>query len=306
MTISWLTLRDLQYLVAVAREGHFGRAAEACHVSQPTLSAQIKKIEDFLGVPLFERNQRRVSITDTGRRVADQAQVVLLEAEKILGLTQKASGPLEGTLRLGAIATLGPFLVPRFLSELRRSFPSLRLVLREGLTDGLLRELKEGTVDAVLAARTFDETGFHVMPLFFEPFVLAAPKGHPIAQKKPLRSADLRAEDMVLLEDGHCLRDQILETCPTNRRGHVRQFHATSVETLRALVGSGLGYTLLPKLAVRDRPLGELITYRGFDQASVGREIVLVCRSSYPAMGDVERLGRFLRAHRPPELSPLS
>jgi len=305
MKISWLTLRDLEYLVAVATHGHFGKAAESCHVSQPTLSAQIKKIEEFLGVTLFERTNRRVAITDVGRRVADQARRVLEEAQKIIGLLGKGATPLTGTLRLGAIATIGPFLIPRFLGPLRKAFPSLNLIFQEGLTNPLLKQLREGNLDAVIGARTFDESGFKVLPLYFEPFVLAAPAGHPIAKKKPLRASDLRAQDMVLLEDGHCLRDQTLDTCPANRRGHVRQFHATSIETLRHLVASGLGYSLLPKLAVHDRPMGDLVSYREFDPPTVGREIVLVCRERYPAVSDIERLAAFLTKHHPREVSLL-
>lgn len=305
MNISWLTLRDLEYLVAVAKHEHFGHAAESCHVSQPSLSAQIKKIEDFLGVTLFERTNRKVAITEVGKRVADQARIVLEEAQKILTVLGKGAKPLSASLRLGAIATLGPFLIPHFLGPLKKEFPSLNLILREGLTDPLLKELKEGNLDAVLAARTFDKSGFRVFPLFFEPFVLATPVGHPLAAKKPLRTSDLKAEDMVLLEDGHCLRDQALDTCPSNRRGHVRQFHATSIETLRHLVASGLGYTLLPKLAVRERPMSDLVSYREFESGTVGREIVLVCRERYPAMAEIEHLARFLAKHRPKELAAL-
>lgn len=243
-----------------------------------------------------------MAITEVGLRVADQAQLVLEEAQKIITVLGKGEKPLSGTLRLGAIATLGPFLIPRFLGPLRKEFPSLNLVLREGLTAPLLQELREGSVDAVLAARTFDESGLRVLPLFFEPFVLAAPAGHPLAAKKPLRAADLKAQDMVLLEDGHCLRDQTLDTGPANRRGQVRQFHATSIETLRHLVTSGLGYTLLPKLAALDRPMSDLVSYREFDQSSVGRQIVLVCRERYPAIADVERLAEFLIKHHPKEV----
>lgn len=305
MNIAWLTLRDLEYLVAVASHEHFGKAAESCHVSQPTLSAQIKKIEEFLDVTLFERTNRRVAITEVGKRVSDQARVALEEAQKIIGLLGKEVAPLTGTLRLGAIATLGPFLIPRFLAPLRKEFASLHLILQEGLTDSLLKGLREGSLDVILAARTFDENRLRVLPLFFEPFILAAPIGHPIAKKRPLRASDLKARDMVLLEDGHCLRDQVLDTCPANRRGHVRQFHATGVETLRHLVASGLGYTLLPKLAAHDRPMNDLVSYREFDQPAVGREIALVCRESYPAIADVERLAAFLIKHRPKEVWPV-
>lgn len=294
MNVSWLTLRDLEYLTAVARLGHFGKAAESCHVSQPSLSAQIKKIEEFLDVILFERSNRRVTITEVGQRVVNQAQVVLEEAQKIISVLGTSTKPLMGTFRLGAIATLGPYLVPHFLGQLRKSYPQLHLIIREGLTEPLLEELRAGHLDAVLAARTFSESGFKVTSLFTEPFVLAAPHSHPLAQKEPLSLKDLKASEMVLLEDGHCLRDQVVEFCPTNKRGHIQQFHATSVETLRHLVASGAGYTLLPKLAVSEKPLKSLVKYREFSKQDVGREVVLVCRDRYPNMIDIQALAEIV------------
>lgn len=306
MNISWLTLRDLEYLVTVASTEHFGQAAQKCHVSQPTLSAQIKKIEEFLGVALFERTTRKVTLTEAGKDVAAQARVVLDEAHKILGLLgQIDAPPLSSGLKLGAIASLGPFYIPKFLSPLRKQYSELNLLLREGLTAQLLKDLQEGNLDAVLAARTFDESGFKVYPLFFEPFVVAAPKGHPILGRKTLRPSDLNADQMILLEDGHCLRDQTLDLCPVNRRGNIRQFHATSVETLRHLVASGLGYTLLPQMAQEmafgKNRLDDLIDYKDFDRASVGREIVLVCRERYPGLQDIEALAKFLKKNAPKE-----
>ena len=302
MIISWLTLRDLEYVVAVAENEHFGRAAQQCHISQPSLSAQIKKIEGYLGVSLFERNNRRVSVTEAGRRVAAQAQVVLDEARKIPTVLGKDAKPLSGTLKLGAITTLGPYLMPHFLGYFRTQFPNASLILREGLTVSLIEELRAGTLDAVLAAKTFDDTGLKSFELFFESFVLAAPHGHPILNHKPLRPSDMKAAEMVLLEDGHCLRDQTLESCPSNRRGNVRQFHATSIETLRHLVATGLGYTLLPKLATRDRPMKDLIAYRNFDQPNIGRDVILFCRSRYAGLADVELLARSIIYCRPKDV----
>lgn len=295
MNISWLTLRDLEYVVVVARVNHFSKAAENCRVSQPTLSAQIKKIEEVLGVILFERSNKRVAITEAGARIVEQAKVVLEEAEKIPKLALKDQTPLSGDFRLGIIATLSPFFVPHFLKPLRRNYSSLRLLLREGLTDSLLRELKEGTLDAVVAARSFDESGFQVFPLFFEPFVLATPTTHPLTNKKTVSPSDLRIDEMILLEDGHCLRDQTINTCPVNRRGNVQQFHAASVETLRHLVASGLGYSLLPKLATQGKPLCDLVAYREFETKTVGRELALYCRKRYHATKDVEELARLLQ-----------
>ena len=300
MNISSLTLRDLEYLVAVADQQHFGKAAESCNVSQPALSAQIRKVEDFLGLQLFERSNRSVVITPAGELVARQARVVLEEARKILTLAQATNRPLSGSFRLGAIATLGPYLMPYLLEGLRKRFPKLELLMKEGLTDHLIADLRTGALDAVLAAPTFADDGLKLIPLFHEPFLLAAPKAHELASKEPLRVKDLHSEDMVLLEDGHCLRDQIVEVCPSNRRGNFREFHATSLETLRHLVASGFGYTLIPRLAIatHDR-LKNLVSYRQFAGKRVGREIVLVCRERFGRMADIDALAAFIRENLP-------
>ncbi len=301
MNIAGLTLRDLQYVVAVAEHGHFGRAAKACHVSQPALSSQIKKIEEYLGVTLFERDVRRVAVTEVGQAVVQQARVVLEEAEKILSTAKSTHEPLAGPFRLGAIATLGPYLMPYLLGPLRKAFPRLELRLKEGLTEDLLGELRAGQLEAVLAARTFDEDGFHVIPLFTEPFLVTVPKDHPLEHKDPVKVSDLKASEMVLLEDGHCLRDQTLSLCPPNRRGNVKEMHVTSLETLRHLVASGAGYTLMPLLAVNDdKRLRGLIRYRRLEGKNSGRRIVLVCRERFPRKREVELLGEFIRAHIPP------
>lgn len=294
MNVSWLSLRDLEYLTAVARHGHFGRAAEECNVSQPALSTQIKKLEDQLGTALFERNKRRVSITAAGKRVVEQAARVLEEAEKIPRLAKLSAEPLSDQLSLGAIATLGPYVFPKILKPLAKSFPKLQLRLQEGLTDGLLESLKAGKLDAVLASRTFDETGFAVYPVFEEPLLVMLPRTHALAEKKPLRLGDLKAEDMVLLRDGHCLRDEALETCPSNRRGNIRDFHATSLETLRYLVASGAGYTLMPALAY-DRPAQDLLTYRRIEGRDVARTVVLVGREKSARKADLEALAKWLQ-----------
>lgn len=301
MNIAALTLRDLEYLIAVADHEHFGKAALAAHVSQPALSGQIKKVEDFLGVQLFERSNRRVRITPIGAQVVEQARAVLEEARKIGELVRSEHEPLTGTLRLGAITTLGPYYLPHVLAPLRKRFPRLSLHLREGITDNLLADLRAGTLDAVLASPTaaFDES-LRTLPLFVEPFLLAAPKAHALAKKPELRSLDLRASEMVLLEDGHCLKDQSLAICPANRRGNIHQYHATSVETLRHLVASGHGYTLIPLLAAtNDARLKNLICYRSFGGKPVGREIVLTCRRRFARMHDIDALADYLRTIRP-------
>lgn len=300
MKINALTLRDLEYVVAVADHGHFGKAAHASHISQPALSAQIKKVENLLGAVLFERTQRRVMITDQGRQIADQARIVLEEAGKLGVIARTDQSHLAGPLRLGAMVTLGPYYWPHVLAPLRKAFPKLELQLREGLTQALVESLRSGELDAILVSPTFVDPVIVQMPLFFEPFVLAAPAQHPLLKSKELKSLQLRANEMVLLEDGHCLKDQTLETCPTNRRGNIRQFHATSLETLRHLVASGLGYTLMPLLAVHDDPkLSRLVEYRPFDGKPLGRQIVLATRKRSSRFEEMELLADFLRKHTP-------
>src|SRR5262245_9394276 len=306
MNISALTLRDLEYLVAVADRRHFGKAAEACHVSQPALSAQIRKIEDFLGVQLFERSNRNVVITPMGDQVARQARVVLEEAGKIAALAQESSQPLSGQLRLGAIATLGPYLMPHLLGPLRKRFPKLELLMKEGLTDELILDLRNGSLDAVLAAPTFNHEGLRLISLFEERFLLAAPKGHELALKPAVRPRDLHSEDMVLLEDGHCLRNQTFEVCPSNRRGKFRVFQATSLATWRNPVAAGFGYSLIPHLAAEmNGRLKNLIVYRSLDGKPVGRTIVLACRERFGRMSDVETLAAFIRENLPEGVSPI-
>jgi LysR family transcriptional regulator, hydrogen peroxide-inducible genes activator len=295
-----LSLRDLRYLVAVADHGHFGRAAGTCAVSQPALSAQIKKVEDVLGVTVFERTNRRVLVTPIGRAVVEQARVVLEEAGKLSDLARAAREPLAGPFHLGVIATLGPYLLPHLLAPLRRAFPGLGLALREGVTEDLLTELGTGALDAVLAALPIADPGLETTPLFFEPFVLAIPRGHPLAGHRGLTPAVLRAEEMVLLEDGHCLRDQALEVCPRGRRQPLHPLQATSLETLRHLVASGAGYSLLPRLAVTaDRRVDTLLAYREFTGEPPGRTIALVWRRRSSRRTDVDALAAFIRKHLP-------
>jgi LysR family transcriptional regulator, hydrogen peroxide-inducible genes activator len=300
MNISWLTLRDLQYLVAVADHRHFGKAAAASNVSQPALSAQIRKIEDVLDVQLFERTNRSVAITPAGQQVANQARVVLEEAAKIGELTRSAHEPLSGSLRLGAIATVGPYLMPHLLAPLRKAHPKLDLFLQEGLTDQLLASLRSGHLDTIIASDTFEDPALRIIPLFHEPFLLAVPRGHPLEAKDRVGRRDLNSEHMILLEDGHCLRDQTLDICPANRRGHVRQFYATSLETLRHLVATGAGYTLIPALAVRnEKELKPLVRYRHFEDKRVARKIILACRRRSARMADIDVLAQFIRNNLP-------
>jgi LysR family hydrogen peroxide-inducible transcriptional activator len=302
MNIQWLTIRDLQYVVAVAEELHFGRAARRCAVTQPALSAQIKKLEDQLGTRLFERTQRQVLLTEPGARLVEQARIVLEEAQKIPAIARQRETPLTGPLRLGAIASVGPYLFPRLLSGIRKRFPDLELFIQEGFTDSLIHQLRQGQLDAVIASPTFDRSGLREEKLYFEAFVLAAPKGHPLMKTRRLHGQDLHAHEMVLLEDGHCLKDQTLQLCGSGRRQRAKGFQAASIETLRQMVAVGMGYTILPRLAVPEKspPLKDLIDYRPFDESQVGRTIALYTKERFSRPSDIEALVQFIRKELEP------
>lgn len=277
MITSWLTLRDLQYVVAVAKHEHFARAAKECHISQPSLSTQIKKIEGYLGVTLFDRTNRVVKTTPAGKKMAQQALIILDEAQKIPGLIGETSSLDFKTLKLGIISSLSPY-VPYAISDIKKAFLKTSLSLHEGTTEELIGDLKSGALDAVIAADTVDDNTLKSFPLFFEPFVLAAPKGHEILARSAVKPSDLKASEMVLLKEGHCLRDQAIDICPVNRRGSIQPFHANSIETLLHLVASGAGYTLLPYLAAKEKTMSNLVSYAHFENTKIGRDIILLCR----------------------------
>lgn len=295
MNISWLTFRDLEYLVSVAKHLHFGMAAKECHVSQPALSTQIKKLEDRFGVVLFERSNRKVQVTAAGRALAERARALLEQARQLEKDLPKQAGALEGNVSIGAIASLGPFLIPLILPKLRKAFPKAKFYFREGLTDELLKALKAGEIDFVLAADTFEDPSLSKEKLFFEPFYLAVAHGHPLETKKPLVLRDLHTEEMVLLEDGHCLKDQAIELCSKGKGQVNLSLQATSIETLRHLVAAGLGYTLLPALAVeKDRQLSKLIAYRTLPSVA-GRDVILVTRKQFVREADTKALVASIR-----------
>ena len=243
-----LNLRDLQYLVALAETRHFGRAARKCHVSQPTLSAQLKKLEEFLGVTLIERRPRQLALTAAGQAVVERARRMLRDAEDIRTLARASQDPLGGQLKIGLIPTLGPYLLPRIAPRLRRALPKLQLLLHEHQTAPLIARVVEGELDLAILALPADTQGLQTRSLFAEAFLVAMPERHRLATRRRLKIADLAGEKLLLLEDGHCLRDQALEVC--RKVGTDEQdFSATSLETLRQMVAAGLGLTLLPRLA---------------------------------------------------------
>jgi LysR family hydrogen peroxide-inducible transcriptional activator len=246
-----MNIRDLRYLVALADERHFGRAAVRCHVSQPTLSAQIRKLEQTLGVPLVERQPRRVSLTEPGARIVERARRLLLEADAIVELARTDRDPLAGALKLALIPTVGPYLLPHIARRLKRELPRLKLMLYEYQTAPLLERLRAGEIDMGILALPVPSDGLEAEPLYDEPFALAVPAAHPLAGRERVRLDDLKGETLLLLEDGHCLRDQALEVCSHVRVQEDQDYRATSLETLRQMVAAGHGVTLLPELAAQ-------------------------------------------------------
>ena len=281
-----MNLRDLRYLVALAELRHFGKAAEACFVSQPTLSTQIRKLEDELGVALIERAPRRVMLTPIGRNVAERAQRILAEVSELREAAQRFRDPEAGTLRLGIFPTLGPYLLPHVIPQVRERFPQLELLLVEEKTEILLQQLREGRLDAAILAMPLHDDQLHAQFLFEEPFLLAVPKTHPLSSHEKISLEDLGRESLLLLEDGHCLRDQALDVCHLAGAGEKSGFRATSLETLRQMVASGVGITLLPKLAVAPPiPASHDIALLPFHAPQPHRRIAMGWRRS-SAMGE--------------------
>ena len=302
-----MTLQELRYIVALADTGHFGQAAEACHVTQSTLSTQLKKLEDYLGLTLFDRSLKRVTPTPTGRAIIASARVIVDEAERIRALAHGASEDIMAcTLQLGVIPTVGPYYLPHALLTVHKAFPHLKLMLREEITPTLLTGLREGRFDAALLALPIDEEGLEVFPLFREPFVVALPAGHRLVARDQLKVKDLSGENLLLLEEGHCLRDQALDLCGA-RAGKTDEVQATSLEMLRQMVGMDLGITLLPQLAAENAPRGEkrLLALRPFAPPAPTRTIGLVWRRRGPRSETLQRLAQTLQAKLPSGVAPV-
>ncbi|MCC5876287.1 MAG: LysR family transcriptional regulator [Candidatus Sumerlaeia bacterium] len=287
-----LTFRDLEYIIAVEEHRHFGNAADACHVSQPALSAQVRKVEVLLGFEIFVRNRRGVMLTPEGEQVVEQCRTILSQAGELLRIGKETDPPLSGPFRLGVIATLGPYLLPHILRPLRRAFPRLELLIKEGLTADLLVDIRAGALDAVLLSEPIHGVGITTRPLFNEPFHLAVPAGHPLWDRETVTMAEVRkAGQLLLLEDGHCLRDQAMEVCPARTKAPHAQFQATSMETLRHMVASGAGVTLIPALAVGgDRRLAGMVRYIPIAPKPPGRIVSLAWRATLTRMADNDAL----------------
>jgi LysR family transcriptional regulator, hydrogen peroxide-inducible genes activator len=297
-----MTLTELKYIVAVARERHFGRAAEACHVSQPTLSVAIRKLEEELGVQLFERGSVEVSVTPVGQKVVEQAQRVLEESAAIREIARQGQDPLAGLLRVGVIYTIGPYLLPVLVRRIIEDAPMMPLVLQENFTVKLLESLRQGEIDVAILAEPFPDHGFVTRAVYDEPFVVAVPRDHPWARRKSIASSELKQQTMLLLGTGHCFRDQVLEVCPELSRysqasaGIQKTFEGSSLETIRHMVASGIGITVLPWMAMpaavlvgRERDDG-LLAYVPFEPPPPVRRVVLAWRKSFSRTAAIEAL----------------
>jgi LysR family hydrogen peroxide-inducible transcriptional activator len=301
-----VNLRDLQYLVAIDDHRHFGRAAEASFVSQPTLSTQIKRLERELGVVLVERNPGQVLLTDAGREVVERARAMLAEAEEIRAIARRAQDPESGSLRLGLFPTLAPYLLPHVVGDLHQRFERLELLLVEEKTEEILARLSDGRLDAGILALPVPDGRFTVEPLFLEDFVLAVPADHRLADTDgPVDLAVLADEHMLLLEEGHCLRDQALSVCRLNGASERRGFRATSLETLRQMVAAGVGATLLPELAVLPPvPVSPGIALRRFAPPVPRRELALVWRPTSTYRDLLPEVANLVRARAVDLLGP--
>jgi LysR family hydrogen peroxide-inducible transcriptional activator len=292
-----MNIRDLRYLVALADERHFGRAAEKSFVSQPTLSAQIRKLEEYLGVSLVERQPKRVALTPAGQRVVERARRLLQEADAIVDLARTDRDPLAGDLKLAMIPTVGPYLLPHVAARLKHDLPRLRLMLYEYQTAPLLEKLRAGELDVGILALPVPGDGLATAELYDEPFTLAVPAGHPLAARDDARIEDLRDQTLLLLEDGHCLRDQALEVCSLVGVREAQDYRATSLETLRQMVAAGHGITLLPELATTGH-LGRTrgIRLKSFVDPPPARRIGAVWRRSSTQIPAIEAIAATIRA----------
>ncbi|HEX5310488.1 LysR substrate-binding domain-containing protein [Aquabacterium sp.] len=281
-----MTLTELRYIVAVAREKHFGRAAEACFVSQPTLSVAVKKLEDELDVKLFERGSSEITVTPLGEDIIRQAQSVLEQAQAIKEIAKRGKDPLAGPLRLGVIYTIGPYLLPDLVRQAIDHVPQMPLMLQENFTAKLLDMLRAGELDCAIMAEPFMDAGLAMAPLYEEPFMVAVPRTHHLASRDKVSAEELKKETMLLLGAGHCFRDHVLEVCPEYARfssdaeGIRKSFEGSSLETIKYMVAAGMGVTVVPQLSVPAEP-NQHIAYIPFEDPVPTRRVVLAWRRSF-------------------------
>ncbi|EXJ10448.1 hydrogen peroxide-inducible genes activator [Nitrincola nitratireducens] len=288
-----MTLTELRYIVTLAQEQHFGHAAERCFVSQPTLSIAVKKLEDELGVALFERSKSAVRVTPVGEKVIRQAQVVLEQAEAIRDLAKEGKDQLASPLRVGAIFTIGPYLFPHLIPQMQELAPQMPLYIEENMTETLRGKIRNGDLDAIIIALPFNEADVLTRPLYEEPFMMVLPKEHPLSSKKEVDPSIIGELRMLLLGEGHCFRDQVLEACPTLNQSFHNQHTVTegsSLETIRMMVASGLGCSVLPQSAIEGHPSSHLVAVRPFSKPSPMRTVAVAWRASFPRPQAIEAL----------------
>lgn len=304
-----MTLTDLRYLVALAHERHFGRAAEKCHVSQPTLSVAVKKVEDELGVQLFERSAAEVKITETGRRIVHQAEKVLMEANQIQEIAAAGKDPLAGPLRVGVIYTIGPYLLPRLIPRMHQLAPRMPLIIQENYTARLTEALKRGELDVIIISLPLDEPGIVTQPVYDEPFRVLMPVAHPWTAAERIDAQHLADDQLLLLGAGNCFRDQVLEVCPScrNLSGLQRTLEGSSLETIRHMVATGLGVTVLPSSAAdRVETLqNPLLAVRPFSAPEPSRRVALAWRVTYPRSGAIDVLRTAIMESELPGVRPV-
>ena len=298
-----MTLTELRYIVAVARERHFGRAAEACFVSQPTLSVAVKKLEEELDVKLFERGSTEITVTPLGEEIIRQAQAVLEQAQAIKEIARRGKDPLAGPLRLGVIYTIGPYLLPALVRTVIDSVPQMPLMLQEQFTTKLLEMLRAGELDCAILAEPFVDSGLAIAPLYDEPFMVALPPQHALAAHERIEAEALKRETMLLLGTGHCFRDHVLDVCPefarfsSDAEGIRKSFEGSSLETIKHMVAAGMGVTVVPQLSVPPMPqVGAPVTYRAFVEPVPTRRVVLVWRRSFTRYAAIAALRNAVHA----------
>jgi LysR family hydrogen peroxide-inducible transcriptional activator len=319
-----MTLTELKYIVAVARERHFGKAAEACFVSQPTLSVAVKKLEEELDVKLFERSANEVTVTALGEEIVRQAQSVLEQAANIKDIAKRGKDPLAGALKLGVIYTIAPYLLPDLVRQIIERTPQMPLMLQENFTVKLLEMLRTGEIDCAILAEPFPDTGLAVAPLYDEPFFAAVPMQHPLAKLDSVTSEALKKETMLLLGTGHCFRDHVLEVCPefarfsSDAEGIRRSFEGSSLETIKHMVAAGMGITLVPRLSVpkealqskarrhEDAYVKYLPVQDGSKAAPPSRRVVLAWRRSFTRYEAIAALRNAIYACELPGVARLS
>lgn len=303
-----MTLTELKYIVAVARERHFGRAAEACFVSQPTLSVAIRKLEDELGIIIFERGGAEIGITPVGERVVAQAHKVLQESAAIKEIARMGHDPLAGPLRVGVIYTIGPYLLPRLIPIQVQRTPQMPLILQENYTTKLVELLRQGEIDCAIMALPLPDSGLNTLALYDEPFMVAMPADHPWAQRQEIDVQDLKQENMLLLGSGHCFRDHVLGVCPELSRfsdapeGFQRTFEGSSLETIRHMVAAGIGLTVMPVTSLMGNETTEsgLLKYVPFKAPVPDRRVALAWRKSFPRMAAIKALTSAISATQLP------